>query len=102
MPHILSIEHADSWHGGFPIGNGAFGTMFWGTGTPISMTLDHCELWDLRSNSAYFEDPKYTYKHLCTLIESKQFIWLMQTLSALPKPNRCALVDSLHHTNHFA
>ncbi len=56
------------WQDGFPLGNGRLGVMVWGDGAPLSFTLDHANLWDLRHNPAALEDSGHTYVALCALV----------------------------------
>ena len=61
------------WHDGFPLGNGSLGAMFWGTGSPLCLTLDRADLWDLRSNDAYQRNPDYSYDGLLRLAAEGRF-----------------------------
>jgi alpha-L-fucosidase 2 len=55
------------WHEGFPLGNGTLGAMLWGDGEPLCLTLDRADLWDLRHNATYQDDPSYSYAGLLRL-----------------------------------
>jgi alpha-L-fucosidase 2 len=71
-----SITHRQPprrWQDGLPLGNGRLGVMVWGDGAPLSFTLDHANLWDLRHNPAALEDPGHTYAQLRELIAQGRF-----------------------------
>jgi alpha-L-fucosidase 2 len=61
------------WQDGFPLGNGRLGVMVWGDGAPLSFTLDHANLWDLRHDPAALADPGHTYAALRELIAAGHF-----------------------------
>ncbi len=61
------------WHDGFPLGNGSIGAMLWGDGSPLCLTLDKADLWDLRSNDAYLEHPDFSYAGLRRLVSEGRF-----------------------------
>lgn len=42
--------------------------MVWGDGAPLSFTLDHADLWDLRGNPACLRDPRFSYAGLRQLL----------------------------------
>ena len=66
--HRITHRRApEQWHDGFPLGNGTVGAMFWGDGSPLCLTLDRADLWDLRRNDAYEHDPSFTYAGLLRL-----------------------------------
>lgn len=72
--HVIRLAVApEQWHKGLPIGNGELGAMFWGAGSPLNFTLDRADLWDLRANWAYRDDPRYTYKELRRLVQEQKF-----------------------------
>ena len=60
------------WHG-LPLGNGRVGAMVWGDGAPLSLTLDHTDLWDLRLDGSFLENPQYTYAELRRLVAEGRF-----------------------------
>jgi hypothetical protein len=47
--------------------------MAWGDGAPLSFTLDHANLWDLRHDPAALEAPGHTYAALCELVAQERF-----------------------------
>lgn len=61
------------WHDGLPLGNGDIGVMFWGDGDPLALTLDKSDLWDLRSNTDYMGDPRFSYAELKRLVAEGRF-----------------------------
>lgn len=72
--HRITHERAPvQWRDGLPLGNGDLGVMFWGDGAPLAFTLDKGDLWDLRSNDAYRDQPEFNYANLCRLVADKQF-----------------------------
>lgn len=58
------------WEEGLPLGNGRVGVMLWGggAGVPVRLTLDHADLWDLRANEGYLDDPDFSYVGLRRLV----------------------------------
>lgn len=61
------------WHDGFPLGNGDLGVMLWGDGAPLALTLDKADLWDLRSDESYLDQPEFTYASLRRLVAQGRF-----------------------------
>ena len=61
------------WHDGFPLGNGAIGAMLWGDGSPLCLTLDKADLWDLRSDDRYQDHPDFHYAGLRRLVAEGRF-----------------------------
>lgn len=61
------------WHEGFPLGNGVLGAMCWGDGEPLAFTLDHANLWDLRIDKAFMDDPRFNYASLRQLVAEERF-----------------------------
>lgn len=51
---------ATKWEDGLPLGNGLLGTLVWGDGGPLNLSLDRTDLWDLRPIPEW-ELPEYTY-----------------------------------------
>jgi len=47
--------------------------MVWGDGAPLCFTLDHADLWDLRCDESFLDDPRYTYAGLRRLIAEGKF-----------------------------
>lgn len=67
--HTITHRAAPTrWRHGFPLGNGTLGAMFWGDKSPLCLTLDRADLWDLRHNDAYERDPDFTYARLLRLV----------------------------------
>ncbi len=48
------------WDEALPLGNGLLGALVWGNGTPLNISLDRTDLWDLRPVPE-FQSPEYTY-----------------------------------------
>lgn len=48
--------------------------MFWGDGAPICLTLDHANLWDLRSEDTYMQAENFNYATLRKLVAAEQFV----------------------------
>ncbi|MBN2449296.1 MAG: glycoside hydrolase N-terminal domain-containing protein, partial [Lentisphaeria bacterium] len=68
-PHGFTQRRAPRrWHEGFPVGNGVLGAMLWGDGSPLCITLDHADLWDLRVDAAALDDPRFTAAELRRLV----------------------------------
>ena len=61
------------WEEGFPLGNGRLGVMLWGDGSPLRLTLDHADLWDLRRNESFMEHPDFSYAGLRRLVAEGRF-----------------------------
>ena len=55
------------WSDGLPLGNASIGAVIWGDGGPLKLTLDSCELWDLRSPR--IRDKRYSYAHFKKLYQ---------------------------------
>ena len=66
--HITHRRAPAVWQEGFPLGNGRLGVMLWGTGAPLCLTLDHADLWDLRADGSFMDDPDYNYAGLRRLV----------------------------------
>ncbi|MHB9106095.1 MAG: glycosyl hydrolase family 95 catalytic domain-containing protein [Armatimonadota bacterium] len=60
------------WHAGLPLGNGDLGVMCWGGG-PLAFTLDKADLWDLRGNLDFLDQPEFTYATLQRLVGEGRF-----------------------------
>lgn len=61
------------WHEGLPLGNGVLGVMLWGDGAPLCFTLDHANVWDLRCDAAFLDDPDYNYASLRRMVTEGQW-----------------------------
>ena len=67
--HRITHERAPlEWHDGLPLGNGDLGVMVWGDGNPLALTLDKSDLWDLRTNVSFMDDPRFSYGELQRLV----------------------------------
>jgi len=51
------------WDEAIPLGNGLLGGLVWGDGTPLKISLDRTDLWDLRPVPE-FEGKDYSYKRM--------------------------------------
>ncbi|MEO6908161.1 MAG: glycoside hydrolase N-terminal domain-containing protein [Abditibacteriaceae bacterium] len=50
LKHCLHYDKiAPTWDEGLPLGNGILGSLIWGDGNPLNISLDRTDLWDLRS-----------------------------------------------------
>ncbi len=49
------------WDEAFPLGNGLLGALVWGDGSPLRISLDRTDLWDLRP-VPQFHTTQYSYK----------------------------------------
>lgn len=59
--HDLYYETpAPTWDEGLPLGNGILGSLIWGDGNPLNISLDRTDLWDLRPVEE-FHLPEYSY-----------------------------------------
>jgi len=54
-------EPATVWDEAMPLGNGLLGALVWGDGTPLRVSLDRTDLWDLRPVPE-FHTKEYSYK----------------------------------------
>ncbi|MFN7922717.1 MAG: glycoside hydrolase N-terminal domain-containing protein [Bryobacteraceae bacterium] len=52
---------AATWDEGIPLGNGIMGALVWGNGTPLRISLDRADLWDLRKVPE-FSGPDYKFE----------------------------------------
>jgi len=67
--HDLVYEAApEEWRDGFLLGNGHIGSVIWGDGAPLKITLDRPDLWDLRSPR--LRDRRYSYARFRELFEA--------------------------------
>ncbi|MFP4501561.1 MAG: glycoside hydrolase N-terminal domain-containing protein [Candidatus Hydrogenedentota bacterium] len=59
--HNLRYETpAHRWDEAFPLGNGLLGALVWDDGTPLTISLDRTDLWDLRPVPE-FHEPEYDW-----------------------------------------
>lgn len=58
---LVYSQPAATWDEALPLGNGLMGALVWGDGSPLRISLDRTDLWDLRPVEA-FERPEYTWK----------------------------------------
>jgi alpha-L-fucosidase 2 len=63
MPkHGLHFETpSQTWDEAIPLGNGLLGALVWGDGSPLKISLDRTDLWDLRPVPE-FHTKEYSYK----------------------------------------
>lgn len=62
--HDLVYQCAPTeWRLGAPLGNGHIGVMLWGDGSPLKLTFDRDDLWDLRRSDAA-PDPEFAWRNL--------------------------------------
>ncbi|GMW02085.1 MAG: hypothetical protein AMXMBFR84_32210 [Candidatus Hydrogenedentota bacterium] len=52
---------AMTWDEALPLGNGTIGSLVWGDGHPLKISLDRTDLWDVRPVPEY-ASPEYTYE----------------------------------------
>lgn len=53
-------QPAMTWDEALPLGNGVMGALVWGDGSPLRVSLDRTDLWDLRPVPE-FHSPDYTF-----------------------------------------
>ncbi|MCX8065590.1 MAG: glycoside hydrolase N-terminal domain-containing protein [Candidatus Hydrogenedentes bacterium] len=58
---FVYTEMPNSWDEGLPLGNGLLGALIWGDGSPLKISLDRTDLWDLREVSE-FNLPEYNFQ----------------------------------------
>ncbi len=63
MHTIEYTNPALTWDEALPLGNGILGALVWGDGTPLNISLDRTDLWDLRVPPE-FEDASFSYAQL--------------------------------------
>lgn len=85
--HDLIWERAPmEWNTGIPLGNGHIGALIWGDGSPLKITLDKYDCWELREQQP---DPEvYNYQHLRELVEAgaeEQAQWDMNQRWRVPE-----------------
>ena len=51
---------AEVWDEALPLGNGLLGALVWGNGSPLKISLDRTDLWDLRPVPEFFSE-EYSY-----------------------------------------
>ena len=54
---------ATAWDEALPLANGIMGALVWGDGSPLKISLDRTDLWDLRTVPE-FHSAEYTYKQM--------------------------------------
>jgi alpha-L-fucosidase 2 len=60
--HFLFFKNPiDIWDEALPLGNGLLGALVWGDGSPLKISLDRTDLWDLRPVRE-FQGPHYSYE----------------------------------------
>ncbi len=95
-----TLEHHDltwdappvKWNTGISLANGRIGAMIWGDGSPLKITLDKYDCWELREQRA---DPEiYNYQNLRRLIaegdddETRRQMVDLWRVDELPHPTR--------------
>ena len=85
---LVSTGLARSWDEGVPLGNGLLGALVWQKGSSLRLSLDRADLWDLRHNAAYQNDPNYSYAGLLRLAAEGRWDearrWYSQALESDP------------------
>ena len=68
---LVYEKAAERWEEGIPLANGDMGALVWGTGSPLKITLDKYDAWEVR----YVEpqDPRYTIRGLRRMIANGEF-----------------------------
>ncbi|UCF37011.1 MAG: hypothetical protein JSU96_19805 [Acidobacteriota bacterium] len=60
LPGVEDSLHFDTpsetWDEAIPLGNGMVGTLLWGDGAPLHLSLDRADLWDLRKVPEFYSD----------------------------------------------
>ena len=54
---------ATVWDEALPLGNGTMGALIWGDGSPLRISLDRSDLWDLRAVPE-FHSPEYSFEQM--------------------------------------
>jgi len=92
--HDLVYECAPTeWKVGVPLGNGHLGVMLWGDGSPLKLTFDRDDLWDLRP-ACVADDPQYAWSTIRELARQGQ----MEELNEIIERNLNARPRSLTPT----
>lgn len=60
---------AMSWDEALPLGNGLMGALVWGNGSPLNISLDRTDLWDMRPVPE-FQTDEYNYKTMRAWVEA--------------------------------
>lgn len=70
--HPLVLDRpAEVWDEALPLGNGLLGALVWGDGTPLKISLDRTDLWDLRPVPE-FETEEYSYALMRQWVKEKR------------------------------
>ncbi len=59
--NIIYTQPPKTWDEGLPLGNGLMGSLVWGDGAPLVVSIDRTDLWDLRPVPE-FEKEEYNFK----------------------------------------
>ncbi|HOK10440.1 MAG TPA: glycoside hydrolase N-terminal domain-containing protein [Candidatus Hydrogenedens sp.] len=59
--NIVYTKMPKSWDEGLPLGNGSMGALVWGDGSPLIVSIDRIDLWDLRPVPE-FEKEEYNFE----------------------------------------
>jgi len=69
---LVYDQPAMVWDEALPLGNGLLGALVWGDGSPLRISLDRTDLWDLRPVPA-FERPEYNWKTMQDWERAKRY-----------------------------
>ncbi len=70
------------WLDGIPMANGDIGAVLWGDGSPLKITLDKYDVWELRRSAIYQDNRQYSYGVLRELVAKREFLEAAKLLSA--------------------
>ncbi len=59
--NIVYTQMPKTWDEGLPLGNGSMGALVWGDGSPLIISIDRIDLWDLRPVPE-FEREEYNFE----------------------------------------
>ena len=66
---LYSARSITSWDEAIPLGNGKLGSLIYGDGEPLKLSVDRVDLWDERPNPCVFQD-NFNFKTLTELAKT--------------------------------
>ena len=69
LHNLLFLEPIMKWDEAVPLGNGLTGSLIWGDGNPLRLSLDRGDLWDTRVAPEWLRED-CTYSELIELVKS--------------------------------
>lgn len=70
MQNLCLTAPIDRWDEAIPLGNGLTGTLLWGGGNRLKLSLDRGDMWDLRP-IAGFQEPDWNWATLMRLVRER-------------------------------